>query len=52
MCECIHKRQDGGCEILSDDEVTEYCVEGPCPRYEIKGKGEENPDYGQKAFRN
>ena len=30
MCECKHKRSDDSCEILSDDEVTEYCVEGPC----------------------
>lgn len=34
MYECKHKRQDGGCEILSDEEVTEFCVEGPCPVFE------------------
>lgn len=31
MSECKYKRTDGACEKLSDDEVTEYCVEGPCP---------------------
>ena len=34
MYECKHKRSDDSCEILSDDEVTEYCVEGPCPVFE------------------
>lgn len=28
---CIHKAPDGGCDILSDGVVRQYCVEGPCP---------------------
>ena len=34
MSECKYKRQNGICEYLSDDEVTEYCVEGPCMKFE------------------
>lgn len=33
MNECKFKRPDGVCEHLSDDEVKEYCVEGPCTAY-------------------
>ena len=34
MSECKYKRPDGVCEHLSDDDVKEYCVEGPCPVFE------------------
>lgn len=37
MSECVYKRQDGTCERLSDDEVREYCVEGPCPLFSPEG---------------
>ncbi len=40
MSECKFKRPDGSCEILSDDEVKEYCVEGPCTREEEEADGE------------
>ena len=29
----IEKLTSGKCVYLSDDETTEYCVEGPCPNY-------------------
>ena len=29
----IKKLTSGKCVYLSDDETTEYCVEGPCPNY-------------------
>jgi hypothetical protein len=28
---CIHKTTAGICAKLSNGEVAEYCVEGPCP---------------------
>lgn len=28
---CIHSDGLGYCDILSDDTVHHYCVEGPCP---------------------
>ena len=32
MDDCLHKRKNGTCEILSEkDGVQEFCVEGPCP---------------------
>ena len=34
MSECKYKRHDGVCECLSDDEVKEYCMEGPCMAFE------------------
>lgn len=27
---CIHYYDDGKCKYFSDDEVTSYCVKGPC----------------------
>ena len=27
---CKYYSPDGVCELFTDDEVTEYCVEGPC----------------------
>lgn len=40
MNDCLHKRQNGTCEILSEkDGVQEYCVEGPCP-YDTTLKGD------------
>ena len=27
---CRYETSDGKCNLLSTDEVTEYCVEGPC----------------------
>lgn len=33
MSECKYKRQDGSCAVLSDNEVREYCVEGPCTSF-------------------
>ena len=27
---CVVETEDGICELYSDDEVREYCVEGPC----------------------
>ena len=29
----IKRLTSGKCVYLSDDETTEYCVEGPCPKY-------------------
>ena len=29
----IERLTSGKCVYLSDDETTEYCVEGPCPKY-------------------
>ena len=34
----IKKLTSGKCVYLSDDETTEYCVEGPCPNYRPKHK--------------
>ena len=31
---CKHIDEDGFCMLSSDDEVHEYCVEGPCHDYE------------------
>ena len=32
MNDCLHKRKNGTCEILSEkDGVQEFCVEGTCP---------------------
>ena len=28
----------GKCIYLSDDETTEYCVEGPCPKYKTEAQ--------------
>lgn len=32
---CIHSDGLGYCDILSDDTVHHYCVEGPCPHEKI-----------------
>lgn len=32
---CIHSDGLGYCDILSDGESRQYCVEGPCPHEEI-----------------
>lgn len=42
---CVHRTKDGRCLFLSDDETTEFCVEGPCK--EILRQGEQNmSEYG------
>lgn len=28
---CKHRAPDGRCQLYTDDEVTSYCVDGPCP---------------------
>ena len=30
---CKYMDEDGFCNLHSDDEVKEYCVEGPCNDY-------------------
>lgn len=35
MSECKYKNVDGVCKILSDDDVKECCVEGPCTEISI-----------------
>lgn len=37
---CKYFGPDGVCEYYTDDEVTEYCVEGPC-LHEVYDEGEE-----------
>lgn len=32
---CIHSDGLGYCDVLSDDTVHHYCVEGPCPHEKI-----------------
>lgn len=32
---CIHSDGLGYCDVLSDDTVRHYCVEGPCPHEKI-----------------
>lgn len=32
----IKRLTSGKCVYLSDDETTEYCVEGPCPKYKTE----------------
>ena len=27
---CVHRTEDGKCKKFSDEEITSYCVEGPC----------------------
>ncbi len=40
MDDCLHKRKNGTCEILSEkDGVREFCVNGPCP-YDTTLKGD------------
>lgn len=34
----IKKLTSGKCVYLSDDETTEYCVEGPCPNYKTEAQ--------------
>lgn len=34
----IKKLTSGKCVYLSDDETTEYCVEGPCPIYKTEAE--------------
>lgn len=42
---CVHRAKDGRCLFLSDDETTEFCVEGPCK--EFLRQGEQNmSEYG------
>lgn len=31
---CKHRTPDGVCKLYTDDEVTSYCVDGPCPNEE------------------
>ena len=28
---CVHRTPEGLCKKFSDNEVTAYCVDGPCP---------------------
>lgn len=39
---CIHAKEHGICEILSDNETKQYCILSPCPHY--KSKKENNND--------
>ena len=32
---CIHSDGYGRCDILSDGQTCEYCVEGPCPHEKV-----------------
>ena len=32
----VERLTSGKCVYLSDDETTEYCVEGPCPKYKTE----------------
>ena len=32
---CIHSDGLGYCDILSDDETRQYCVESPCPHEKL-----------------
>lgn len=34
----IKRLTSGKCVYLSDDEITEYCVEGPCPNYKTEAE--------------
>ena len=34
----IERLTSGKCVYLSDDETTEYCVEGPCPYYKTEAQ--------------
>ena len=34
----IERLTSGKCVYLSDDETTEYCVEGPCPNYKTEAQ--------------
>ena len=34
----IKRLSSGKCVYLSDDETTEYCVEGPCPNYKTEAQ--------------
>ena len=34
----IKRLTSGKCVYLSDDETTEYCVEGPCPNYKTEAQ--------------
>ena len=34
----IKRLTSGKCVYLSDDETTEYCVEGPCPNYKTEAE--------------
>lgn len=47
----IKKLTSGKCVYLSDDETTEYCVEGPCPKYKTVAeiKAEAYKEYHTKA---
>ena len=31
---CKHRTPDGVCKLYTDDEVTSFCVDGPCPNEE------------------
>lgn len=31
---CVHVDEHGKCELLSDDEISEYCPVSPCSNYE------------------
>lgn len=35
---CDYADEHGVCELLSDDEMSEYCMLGMCPNYEEKVK--------------
>ena len=46
----IKRLTSGKCIYLSDDETTEYCVEGPCPKYKTEAqiKAEAYKEFAKK----
>ena len=47
----IERLTSGKCVYLSDDEITEYCVEGPCPNYKTEAeiKAEAYKEFAEKV---
>ena len=47
----IKRLTSGKCVYLSDDEITEYCVEGPCPNYKTEAeiKAEAYKEFAEKV---
>lgn len=47
----IKRLTSGKCVYLSDDETTEYCVEGPCPNYKTEAeiKAEAYKEFAEKV---
>lgn len=42
MSKCIFRENNGQCLLHSDDEVAEYCVDGPCTDEIVFEKGAKN----------